>query len=137
MISNTGADSKAWWWHYGQSPAQLANLAKFHNARLTTLQSYTSNGQTYYAAIMISNTGADAKAWWWYYNVSPQSISSYLSSNKSRLLDMTPASHGNFNVTMESCSNGCPEWWWYYGLTDKQVLTEARNDGARAITFEP
>jgi hypothetical protein len=113
MISNTGADSKAWWWHYGQSPAQLANLAKFHNARLTTLQSYTSNGQTYYAAIMISNTGADAKAWWWYYNVSPQSISSYLSSNKSRLLDMTPASHGNFNVTMESCSNGCPEWWWY------------------------
>jgi Beta-lactamase len=137
MISNTGADRKAWWWYYGQSPAQLSNLANSNNARLTTLQSYTTNEKTYYAAIMISNTGADVKAWWWYYNVSPQSISSDISSNKSRLLDITPAGNGNFNVTMESCSNGCPAWWWYYGLTGRQVLTEAKNNGARAITFEP
>jgi hypothetical protein len=137
MVANTGADRKAWWWYYGQSPAQLANLAQANNARLTTLQSYASNGQTYYAAIMISNTGADAKAWWWYYNASPQSISSHISSSKSRLLDITSAGNGNFNVTMESCSNGCPAWWWYYGLTGSQVLTEAQNNGARAIVLEP
>jgi Bacterial tandem repeat domain 1 len=87
MIANTGADAKAWWWYYGQSPAQLGNLANSNNARLTTLQSYTSNGQTYYAAIMISNSGADAKAWWWYYNVSPQAISGDIAANRSRLLD--------------------------------------------------
>lgn len=137
MVANTGADAKTWWWYYGESPAALGNLANSNNARLTTLQSYTSNGQTYYAAIMISNSGADAKAWWWYYNVSPQAISSDITANRSRLLDITPAGNGNFNVTMESCANGCPAWWWYYGLTAGQVLTEAQNNGARAIAFQP
>jgi hypothetical protein len=137
MISNTGADSKAWWWYYGASPAQLAALAQSNNARFTSLRSYTSGGQTYYTAIMIANTGTDAKAWWWYYNVSPQSIVSAISSHNARLLDLTPAGNGNFNATMESCATGCPAWWWYYGLSPSQVLTEAQNDGARAITFEP
>ena len=66
MIANTGADAKQWWYYFGQSTAQITALLKTNNARLTAIQSYTSNGQTYYSCIMIANTGADAKAWWWY-----------------------------------------------------------------------
>jgi hypothetical protein len=137
MVANTGADTKEWWWYYGQSPDQITSLVKSHNARLTTLQSYSFGGQTSYAAIMISNTGADAKGWWWYYNLSPQAVANNISTNKARLLDITPAGNGNFNVTMESCSSGCPYWWWYYGLTSDQVLAQTQNNGARAFVLEP
>jgi len=136
MISNTGADAKAWWYYYGQSATEVGNLAKTNNARLTALQSYTSNGQTAYSCIMIANTGSDAKGWWWYFNASPQTIGSSINSNKARLLDLTSAGNGNFNAAMESCSSGCPSWWWYYGLDANGVLSEAQNNGARVVTAD-
>ena len=126
MIANSGADAKAWWYYYGQSSAHIAALAKSNNARLTAVQSYTSNGQTVYSCIMIANAGADAKAWWWYVNVSPQAIGNLINSNKARLLDLTSAGNGNFNAVMESCSGGCPAWWWYFGLDTNGVLVSAR-----------
>ena len=137
MISNSGADAKAWWYYAGQSAAQIGALAKSNNARLIAVQSYPSNGQTVYSCIMIANTGADAKAWWWYVNVSPQAIGNAINSNNARLLDATPAGNGNFNVVMESCSGGCPAWWWYLGVDSNRVLTQAQNNGARAFTIEP
>jgi hypothetical protein len=136
MISNMGADAKAWWYYYGKSPTDIGNLAKTNDARLTALQSYTSNGQTVYSCIMIANTGADNKGWWWYFNASPQTIGSSINSNKARVLDLTSAGNGNFNATMESCSSGCPAWWWYYGLDANGVLSEAQNNGARVMTAD-
>jgi len=136
MIANTGADAKGWWYYYGKSTADIASLTKTNNARLTTLQSYTFNGQTVYSAIMISNTGGDAKGWWWYYNASPQAITNYVASNNARLLDLTSAGNGNFNVVMESCSNGCPGWWWYYGYDANTMLSKAKDNGARVLTVD-
>ena len=137
MISNTGANAKKWWYYFGQTSDQVTAQLKANNARLTALQSYSSNGQTYYSCIMIANTGSDAKSWWWYFNNSPSSITSLLTTNKARLLDLTPAGNGNFNAVMESCSSGCPSWWWYYGQDMNGVLAEAQNNGARAVNVSP
>jgi hypothetical protein len=136
MVANTGADAKAWWYYYGATTADIPNLTQTNNARLTTLESYTSNGQTLYAFIMIANTGADAKAWWYYFNNTPQDIGNAISTNNARLLDMTYAGNGNFNVVMESCGNGCPGWWWWYGLGSYGVLDKAQNYGARVLTAD-
>ncbi len=136
MISNTGADAKGWWWYVGQTPAQLSSLAAANNARITNLESYVTNGHTYYAAIMISNTGADAKGWWWYFNASPQTIGNAISADNARLLDLTSAGNGNFNVVMESCSSGCPGWWWWYGVDSYGVLDKAQDTGARVMTAD-
>ncbi len=137
MISNAGADNKAWWWYYGESVAQLSAEATANKARITEIQSYVSEGKTYYTAIMIANSGADNKAWWWYVNASVANISSALTADKARLLDVTPAGNGNFNVAMESCSGGCPSWWWFVGQSAQAVLTDAQNFGARSFTLEP
>jgi Beta-lactamase len=136
MISNKGADAKAWWYYFGKSPGDISNLTKTNNARLTALQSYTSNGQTFYSCIMIANTGADNKGWWWYFNTSTQAIGSSITSNNARLLDLTSAGNGNFNAVMESCASSCPAWWWYYGLDANGVLSKAQNDGARVLTAD-
>jgi len=64
MISNTGADAKSWWYYFGKSTAEINELSQANNARLTALQSYSSNGQTLYTCILIANKGADEKGWW-------------------------------------------------------------------------
>ena len=136
MVANTGADAKGWWYYYGVTPTDISNLTTTNKARLTNLESYVSNGQTLYAVIMISNTGADAKGWGWYYNVSPSTIASYISSSNSRLLDLTSAGSGTFNAVLESCSTGCPGWWWYYGYNSFGVLDKTQNTGARVLTAD-
>jgi Beta-lactamase len=136
MVSNTGANAKEWWYYYGKSTADVSSLTQANKARLTSLQSYTSNGQTLYAFIMIVNKGTDDKGWWWYFNVNTQAVGNAISANKARLLDLTSAGNGNFNAVMESCSSGCPGWWWYYGLDANAALSEAQNNGARVLTAD-
>jgi hypothetical protein len=137
MIANTGSDAKSWWYYYGQSAANITAMAEANNARLTTLESYASNGETLYAFIMIANTGADDKAWWWHANVNAQTITNSVSRTNSRILDMTSAGNGNFNVVMESCSSGCSEWWWYEGYSPNQTITKALDHGARVLAADP
>lgn len=136
MISNTGADSKQWWWYSGKTGNDVANLVKANKARLSTLQSFTTGGQTLYSVIMIAESGADNKAWWWYPDASPQSIGNNLTANKARLLDLTSAGNGNFNAVMESCSGGCPASWWFFGQDMTGVLNKAQDYGARAIAAD-
>jgi len=136
MISNTGADAKQWWYYYGKSRSEIDNLAKSHNARLTSLESFASKGQTLYTFIMIANTGKDEKQWWWYADQSPQGMSKAVSANKARLLDLTSAGNGNFNAVMESCTSGCPAWWWYTDLDSNGILAKAQDNGARVLTAD-
>ena len=134
MIANTGVDAKSWWYYAGKTAAEINDLTQANGARLTTLQSYSSNGQTLYSSIMIANKGAAAKGWWWYTSASPQVIGDSASTNQARALDVTPAGNGNFNAVLEACAKNCPSWWWYYGLDANGVLSQAQNYGARAMT---
>ncbi|MBI3075805.1 MAG: serine hydrolase [Deltaproteobacteria bacterium] len=119
------------------TPAQLSNYLSANKARLIDLDTYFVGGQRRYSAVMISNTGADQKAWWWYYNVSPSQINTLLWSNKARLVDIEqhdPAA-GTFTVVMEQCP--CPYWWWYYGVGESQLGDLLAQNGARIINIEP
>jgi hypothetical protein len=134
MISNTGADATAWWWYYNETIPSLASLVSTNNARLTQIHSYVTGGQTLYAAVMVDNSGAAGRTWWWYINLSVSSISSLITSNNARLVDLDyDPSTSNYNIIMDSCASGCPLWWWYYGIPTSQLLTLAAQDGARMI----
>ena len=135
MIANTGADRKVWW-YYDTDAAHLQESINANNARLTAIESYYANNQTRYALILIANTGADAKSSWWYYNVSPLKIANLVASNKARILNLTYAGNGNFNVAMEACSDGCPPWWWYYGKSQSETIALAQGNGARVLTVD-
>jgi outer membrane protein assembly factor BamB len=118
FISNTGPDFKAWWWYFGQTPAQIASLVQEHNARLIDFRQYSANGANKYAAAMVENTGAGASSWWWYYNISAAQVSSYLTQNQAYLvsLQVANANAPTFNVIMDKePTPGGKGWWWYYG----------------------
>jgi len=133
LISNTGADAKAWWWYHGMTTAQIATLVTQNNARLIDLHSYTSGGSTLYAVVMIKNTGADARSWWWYHGVSGSTVSNLLQQNHAFL---TSIEHANstgttFNVVMQQPEGAY--WWWYYGATAAQIEALAAQNGARIL----
>jgi hypothetical protein len=134
MIPNTGVDAKTWYFYQGQTTSQLTALYVANNARITQLNSYVKNGITLYDAVMISNTGADARDWWWYTNASVGTLSAGLNTNNARLvdLDIDPAT-GNYNAVMVSCSTGCPMWWWWVGVSTANLLNTVNQDGARII----
>ena len=67
MIPNTGAYTSGWWWYVGQTASQVTSQLSAHNARLISAHAYSTTGGTRFAVVMVSNTGANTKAWWWYY----------------------------------------------------------------------
>jgi len=87
LVENTGAYAKEWWWYYGLPQAQVTSYLTANNGRLISLKAYDiGGGQVRYAVVMIHNTGADAKAWWWYYGESTSGITSALSTHNARLI---------------------------------------------------
>ena len=138
---NTGSNAKAWWWYYGLTSSQLSSYASRRNARIVDIETYTQGGRRRYAVVLIRNSGADASGWWYYYNVTPGQISSYLSTNNARLIDIEPhnSSGTRFSVVMKSCSSssgGCPMWWYYYGVSSAQVSQLVAQNGARITDIE-
>jgi hypothetical protein len=135
MVKNTGVAAKAWWYYYDVSAATLSSKLNANNARLIDLDSYTVGSSTLYSAVMIRNTGVDQKPWWWYYNVSASFVSSKLSTNRARLIDVERRSNGNFNVVMQR--RGGEYWWWYYDVTPASLTKLYSQNGARIIDIEP
>ena len=133
-IANAGDDEKTWWWWYDASEDFLNQTAQDNNARITQIAAYLSGGTTRYAALLVSNTGADARYWWWYVNRTGDEVGANLYNNQARLadLDRDPVT-GNFNVVMTGCGENCPLWWWWYDTNDAQMLANAAQTGARVI----
>lgn len=136
MISNTGAQSKAWWWYYNASVSDITDAIVDNSGRLIDIESYFIGGVRRYSAVMIANEGADQKAWWWYVNVTPAQIGDLLQDNNARLIDLErhDTVAGTYAVIMESCP--CPFWWWYFGLSETQVNDLVAQNGARIVDVE-
>lgn len=132
MVSNTGANSKAWGWLYNTNTTTIANLVNQGN-RIVDLEQYVLGSTTYYACVVISNTGADNRAWWYYYSISQTTLNAQLAANNARVFDLDREG-SNFNVVM--VRQGTQKNWRYFGLTAQQVTDQLSQIGARLIDIE-
>jgi hypothetical protein len=136
MIANSGADARAWWWYYGQTPADIKDkLSANSPARLIAVDTYTSGSETRYTDIMIANKGSEDSAWTWWYNVAPETIANNVQQNYRVIYFVPGAASGKFNAVLESCANGCSDWWWYYGQQGSAMLDKALQNGARMVNL--
>jgi hypothetical protein len=138
MVANTGTAQRGWWWYYGVNPAQIAAYATRNNARLVSLSADPGSSPQTYTTVMVSNTGSDAKAWWWYYNLTAAQVASYLNTNHGRLVDLAAEPDGNFDVIMvhEAGSDNL-YWKWYYGTSVGNLASLAGNTGYRVFKLVP
>jgi microsomal dipeptidase-like Zn-dependent dipeptidase len=136
MIKNytVSQDYKTSIYKLGATESDL-NLLQRQNYRLVTVQSYVSNGQTLYAAIAIANTGLDSRPGsTWFPNLAPSDIEGHLTN--ARILDVTHAGNGHFNVALESCAGGCPRWAWTHDKNYADTVTFAQTNGLRIVAAD-
>jgi hypothetical protein len=125
MVPNTGANAKSWSWWVGTSAFINSKVA---GNRILQLTPYAADG---YVAILLANNGSDTTGWWYYYHVSPSQISTFVSNNNARIIDLSHNSDGTFNVVMYASPN--PTWFWYYGYSHSALVQKALQLGTRLI----
>ena len=135
LLPNTGPKGKAWWFYYNVTPDFIAERISATGGRIIDLDTYFVGATRLYSVVLIANQGIDAKAWWYYYNVTPDFIAEKLGANQARLVDIEPHSSGTFTVVMEKSLG--EYWWWYYGLSANSINALATQHGARIIDIEP
>lgn len=135
LTPNTGGNRKAWWYYYGATPSSISSRLSANGARLVDIDTYKVGASTRYAVVMIRNTGADSRAWWWYYGVSATTIRNRLSGNSARLMDIEHLGNNLYAVIME---RSAARWYWYYGISSSRtMLGYASQNGARLFHIIP
>ena len=137
MVGNSGSQAKSWWWYVNLDSIQaVSDKLNQHQGRIIDLDTFVAGGKRYYNVVMIHNSGADAKAWWWYVNVNADFISQKLNEHGARLTDIERHGDNTFTVVMEKGQG--EHWWWYYGIqTVDQLKHLTALNNARVIDIEP
>lgn len=182
-VANSGSYASGWFWFYNITPAQVVSLAQDNNARATVTTCYVVSGATKCAAIVISNTGANAETWgfwvgtaaftdskvvagtrvvsysriqgtsnyalllgsntgtdatafWYYRNATTSQLSTLLTNNRARLVDLDRNNDtGTYNAVMYR--NAGTRWYWYTGLSPAAMVAKASQLGARLFDVSP
>lgn len=135
LTPNTGENAKVWWWYHGVSSTALGENLRANQARLIDLDSRVVNGTRVYDAVMVRNTGVDAKSWWYYYNRTPAQLTSLLADRNARIIDIEARPSGTFDVVMVQ-NDARDNWWWYYGKTATQVNELISQNAARITDIQ-
>jgi len=135
MVDNTGVNGKAWWWLYDTNPTAIGQFVASNAARIVDLDTYELNGTTRYLAVMISNTGADYRQWWWYIDVSSSQINSYADANNARVYDIEKNIGGAFDCVMIRDPLPKDGYCWT-GLLASQVAQLQQDYGVRAFDIQ-
>lgn len=140
FVRNAGVHQKGWWWYYGMSANVISDKIQEHQARIIDLETYWHNGQQRFAVVMVANTGAQAKGWWWYYNVTPTFIADKLKEHQARLIDIESYVVNNqrrYSVVMiRNEGDDASAWWWYYNVSPAFIAEKLRDNQARLIDIE-
>jgi hypothetical protein len=138
MVADSGTYNKTWWWYYGATAAQVSSLLTTNNARPISVKAYVVGGVTKFAVVMISNTGSDAKTYWWYYGESVSGISTLVTNNKARLVTIDPYSNGSstvYTAIMIANSGADSSGWWWYVNASPNTLTNAINQNKARLFY--
>jgi hypothetical protein len=144
IVRNTGTGHKEWWWVPGAGPelggSQLGDYCEFREGRVVSLAPYVVDGTTYFAAVLIANTGTDHKGWWWYFDIPKANIDPLITQNKARLLDLR--SYGKSGATVYAVvmiPNTGPDeqkWWWYAGVNAASVRASLKDNKALLASLQ-
>lgn len=141
FVQNSGAYATSWWWYYGISATQLGSYLSANSARLIDLEPYQDSGGTQrFAAVMVGNTGSNAKVWWYYYNTSVSNLSTQAATNNARLVDLDVYTINGTTyysgVMIRNTGGDARSWWWYVGVSPSQISSHLNTNAARLYDLE-
>jgi hypothetical protein len=88
---------------------------------------------------MVRNTGAYAKAWWWYYGQTANDIANHARELNARIISLDAYEAGGSlwfaAVYISNTGNDATGWWWYYGQNPASIAQLVQQNKARLIDF--
>lgn len=127
----------AWGWHTNASPATM-NAFVETGYRIIDIE-VTSSSPTFTAAY-VRNSGTYNRAWWWYYGLTSAQVSSRLSANSARLIDIEPYSTSagvRYAVVMVANSGVANKAWaWYSNQTLANISSYVAANNMRLIDVD-
>jgi beta-lactamase class A len=140
MVSNSGAYAvPGWWWYYGLTSAQVASFLSTNKGRLIEIEPYDAGGGAIrFAVIMVSNTGAAARAWKWYFGVTSAQVSANLGDY--RLIDIDSYTVGGVKrytvVMVRNIGADAKAWEWWLNQTPASIASKVSAFHGRIVKLE-
>jgi len=140
MVQNSGpVYGKGWWWYYGQTAAQVGQLASQTHARIISISPYQSGSQLLFAVVMVPNAGADQKGWWWYfgsYAYVTHAISLLPAARVVELENFTyNGSKGFVAVAISNTGTDTDGHWWYINEGLSSVESQVTAQKSQLLSF--
>jgi len=142
MVRNSGTYATAgWWWYYGLTFAQVGSYLSANSARLIDLEPYDAGGGVIrYAAVMVPNTGASARAWSYLSGVTSSQISTHVASSGHRIVDLdTYYSGGVKRYSMVAVANtgaDAKAWQWWTNQTPAGIASKVTAFSGRVVKLD-
>jgi hypothetical protein len=141
MVGNTGPYGSAWWWYFGVDANTVGNLLTQNNARLTSIDPYWTSAGLRFAVVMVPNTGAQNRAWWWYFGVDSGTVANLLNQNNARPVALRPYMDSGqrvFAVIMVSNTGvDSKAWEWWIQQSPDFIGGKTTSDQMRVIAVAP
>jgi hypothetical protein len=142
MVQNSGpAYGKGWWWYYGETGAQVSALLSQNNARIISISPYQSGSQLLFAVVMVPNTGADAKGWWWYYGSGEGVTNAIAALPSPRVVEVENytfnGNKGYVAVAISNTGTDAAAWWWYLNIGLGTVISNTSAEKSQLVSFAP
>jgi hypothetical protein len=137
MVRNAGAYGSAWWWYYGQTASQVVSTGSANNARPIAIHGYNTSSGIRFATVYVSNTGANAEPWSFYYGT-PSYIGSKVNPASNRMVSLGRIQGTSYYTALFGSNTGTDAtgWWWYYGKSTAQLQSLATTNGARLVDLD-
>jgi hypothetical protein len=140
MVQNSGpVYGKGWWWYYGQTGAQVSQLLTQNHGRIISISPYQSGSQLLFAVVMVPNTGADAKGWWWYYGSFAYVTHAIGSLPSARVVELENytfnGTKGYLAVAISNTGTDADGWWWYLNTSLSSVESTTAADKSQLLSF--
>lgn len=140
LVENAGSHTMSWTWVHSKNETELRALIRSQSLRIVDLEAYQVDGITRFAAILVSNTGANAKRWWWTHQATPNEIGVMMEQARARPIDLDRYVYNNqwryAAVMIDNTGSDGKAWWWYFGMTGRQVADTLRQNRAQLTGFE-
>ena len=100
-------------------------IALGNQYRIVDIDSFETNGTTYFSAVMVPNKGANFKNWGWLFNTTRSNILSTaknINGKKYRITDIERLSNGNYNAILVETKGEANKW--YVNQTDATLKND-------------
>jgi hypothetical protein len=142
-VSNSQSFAKTWWILAGVTPTDLLSFITTNNARIVSQKVFADpspGGDVLHYAILVSNTGADAKTWYFYNNKTTADLTTLWQANNARIVQVNAYQKNAQTlyaaVMIANTGTDNRSWFWYVNATVSDISNLITANDARLVDLD-